>query len=256
MSNAGDPSSRSDHEGWLDRLARNRPDLPLIAPILIYLLLLWPRDSAILPYEVRWLANLIRGVGGLGVVWLLRRHMPPWGRSHWPLAAGVGVLVAAGWYYGQYLLDYLGVPHRIPLPFFAGDTTPVDPRDKLGTGGLFWFTVVTRIAVASTTVAVVEELFWRAFLLRAMINWSSFEKVPLGAFTWFSFVGTALISTLEHPDNWAISVPCWLAFNLLMYWKKSVLFLVFVHGFTNLFLYIWVILNTVYWHDASAWMFW
>ncbi len=255
MSNTNGLSGGKGKENWLDRVAADRPDIVLIAPLLVYLALLALRDT-VLPYEHRWIANLIRGVGGLTVVWLLRRHMPPWGKSHWTLAAAMGVLLAAGWYYGQYLFNRVGVPHRIPLPLFPGDFELVDPRDKLGDGGLFWWTVVTRIAVASTTVAVVEELFWRAFLLRALVNWSEFEKVPLGAFAWRSFLITALLSTLEHPDNWAVSIPCWFAFNALMYWKKSVLFLIFVHGFTNLFLYVWVILNAVGWGRQSAWMFW
>lgn len=239
----------------LDRFAADRPDFVLIAPMLVYLALLALRDT-LLPYEYRWLANLIRGAGGLGVVWLLRRHLPPWGKAHFVLALIAGILIAAGWYYGQYLFDYLGVPHRSPLPLFPGEAGLTDPRDKLGAGGLFWSTVVTRIVVASTTVAVVEELFWRAFLLRALIDWGKFETIPLGTFAWRSFLLTSLLSTLEHPDNWAVSIPCWFAFNALMYWKKSILFLVLVHGFTNLFLYIWVILNTVHWGNQSAWMFW
>ena len=241
---------------WVDRLAEDRPDVALMAPMLVYLALLLLRDSVLLPYEYRWLASLIRGAGGLWVVWLLRRHMPSWGKTHWPLALVMGLLIAAGWYYGQYLFNWLGVPHRLPIPLFPGDFELIDPRDKLGVGGLFWSTAVTRIVVASTTVAVVEEIFWRAFLLRALIDWGKFEQIPLGTFTWRSFLFTALLSTLEHPDNWAISIPCWFAFNALMYWKKSVLFLVFVHGFTNLFLYVWVLLNTVCWENPSAWMFW
>lgn len=256
MSKRDDLTGGPNAGNWLDRLAEGRPDAALIAPMLVYLLLLLLRDSALLSYEQRWLASLIRGAGGLAVVWLLRRHMPPWGRSHWRLALPLGVLIAAGWYYGQYGFDWLGLPHRIPLPLFSGDFELIDPREKLGSGGLFWITVVTRIAVASTTVAVVEEIFWRAFLLRALIDWSRFERVPLGTFTWRSFLLTSLLSTLEHPDNWVVSIPCWFAFNALMYWKKSVLFLVFVHGFTNLFLYVWVILNAVCWGEQSAWMFW
>jgi hypothetical protein len=116
--------------------------------------------------------------------------------------------------------------------------------------------VTLRILCASTTVAFVEELFWRAFLLRALIDWDDFERVPLGKFTWRSFLLTALISTLEHPANWAVSIPCWFAFNGLMYWKKSVLFLVVTHGLTNLFLYVWVIYQAVGRGNASAWMFW
>jgi CAAX prenyl protease-like protein len=255
MSNSDDSSGRKHGGNWLERLAADRPDVVLIAPMMVYLALLALRDT-VLPYEYRWLANLIRGGGGLAVVWLFRRHLPPWGRAHWRLAVIAGVLIAGGWYYGQYLVDHVGVPHRIPLPLFPGGPGPVDPRETLGNGGLFWWTVATRIAVASTTVAVVEELFWRAFLLRALINWSDFEKVPLGEFTWRSFLLTSLLSTLEHPDNWVVSIPCWFAFNALMYWKKSILFLILVHGFTNLFLYVWVILNAVGWGRQSAWMFW
>ena len=243
-------------KSWIDRACEVRPDLPLIAPIFAYLLLLGLRDTTILPYESRWLASLLRGIGGLWVVWVFRNYLPPWGKPHILLAAGTAVLIAAGWYYGQYLCDWLGLPHRMPLPIFGGHYELVDPRDKLGHGDLFWTTVVTRILVASTTVAVVEELFWRGFLLRAFINWSEFEKVPLGTFAWKSFLLTSLISTLEHPDNWVVSIPCWFAFNALMYWKKSLLFLVFVHGFTNLFLYVWVILQAVCWENSSAWMFW
>lgn len=256
-----DPGDLSDGKrtGWIDRLAEDRPDAALIAPMLVYLALLGLRDTAILPYEYRWLASLLRGVGGLWVVWILRRHMPPWGKAHWPLAAFMGVLIAAGWYYGQYFFNWLGLPHRMPLPLFPGEFELVDPVAKLnelGARSVFWPTVVARIAVASTTVAVVEEVFWRAFLLRALIKWDSFEKIPLGTFTWMSFLLTSLLSTLEHPDNWAISIPCWFAFNLLMYWKKSVLFLVLVHGFTNLFLYCWVVYQAVHLGNTQAWMFW
>jgi CAAX prenyl protease-like protein len=255
MSNPEKLAGAKASGSWLDRLAEDRPDLALIAPMLVYLALLALRDT-VLPYDYRWLANLVRGVGALVVVWLLRRHMPPWGRPHWGMAVVAGALIAAGWYYGQYFLNWLGVPHRMPIPLFPGDSELVNPQDKLGTGGLFWWTAATRVLVAATTVAVVEEVFWRAFLLRALINWSEFEKVPLGAFAWRSFLLTALLSTLEHPDNWAISIPCWLAFNALMYWKKSVLFLVLVHGLTNLFLYVWVLLQAVHWGNSSAWMFW
>lgn len=242
--------------GFLDRFLADRPDVVCMAPMLAYLALLGLRDTGFLPYEHRWIANLMRGVGALLVVWVVRKHLPRWGKPHILLAAGCGLVIAALWYYGQYLFNALGVPHRMPIPLFAGDPELVDPRTTLGSGGLFWLTVSTRILVASTTVAVVEEIFWRGFLLRATISWEKFETIPLGTFTWRSFLLTSVLSCFEHPDNWLISIPTWFAFNALMYWKKSILFLVFVHGFTNLFLYVWVILNTVCWDNPSAWMFW
>ncbi|RMF80405.1 MAG: CPBP family intramembrane metalloprotease [Planctomycetota bacterium] len=255
------PSSR----GLLDRLAEDRPDIALMAPMLAYLALLGLKE--LLGPDNHWISALIRGVGGLWVVWLFRRHLPPWGRAHLGLATVCAVLIAAGWYYGQYLANAVGLPHRLPLPLFAGEPEIVDPRDVLaetsgfwtrhwGVSTVFWLDVVTRILVASTTVAFVEELFWRAFLLRALIDWHRFETVPLGAFTWKSFLVTSLLSTLEHPDNWVVSIPCWFAFNALMVWKRSILFLVMVHGLTNLFLYLWVVYNGVARGDVSAWMFW
>jgi hypothetical protein len=249
------PGGGPAREGPLDRFARSRPDIVLMTPYLVYLLLLGVRD--LLPPHFHWLASLLRGVGGLAVVWLFRRHLPPWGRPLWGAAIAVGVLSAAGWYYGQYFFNALGVPHRLPLPFlFSGQPELTDPRDVLGGGSLFRTTALLRIGVAITTVPVVEELFWRAFLLRAMIDWHDFEKIPLGTFTWFSFLGTSLISTLQHPDNWAVSILCWFAFNALMYWKRSILCLVITHAVTNLVLYAWVLIEALRYGNRQAWMFW
>jgi CAAX prenyl protease-like protein len=126
----------------------------------------------------------------------------------------------------------------------------------LGEGVLFWANSLTRIAVAITAVPVVEEIFWRAFLLRALIDWNNFEKLPLGAFTWMSFLGTALLSTVQHPDTWVVSIFCWFAFNGLMYWTRSLLCLVICHGVTNLVLYAWVLFVGLYLEDARAWWLW
>jgi len=40
-----------------------------------------------------------------------------------------------------------------------------------------------------------------------------------------------------------------MAFNALFYWRPSVLFLIIVHGVTNLALYVYVV-------EAGDWMFW
>lgn len=226
----------------------------LMAPYLAYLALLGLRDVG--GPEWVWLFTILRGVGPLLIVWLFRRSLPPWGAPFVLLAIPAALLAAAGWYYGQYASNWLGLPHRMPLPIFGGVPELVDPRDSLGHGTLFWWTALLRIGVATTTVAVVEELFWRAFLLRALIDWAAFEKLPLGAFSWRAFLLTSLISTIQHPDNWVVSIFCWFWFNALMHWKKSILFLVIVHGLTNLFLYAWVLANTLHFGNRSAWMFW
>ncbi len=109
----------------------------------------------------------------------------------------------------------------------------------------FWLSALG-VSVANS---LLEEYFWRAFLLRAFIDWQNFERIPLGTFTWLSFLGTSAVSTLQHPDNWGVSILCWLVFNGVFYWTRSILCLVLLHGFTNLVLYL-IVLRT------GDWSFW
>lgn len=225
--------------GWdarFDAVAASRPDFVLIAPLMLYILLLGlvplvPRDWQ--PWVIA-----VRGVLPLLLVWRLRAFLPPWGRPYWPIAILGGALIGWGWIAGQAAFDQVGLGGR--LFFMPGEKEVVDPRLLLGSDKFFNTTWTLRLLVAVITVPVVEELFWRGFLLRALIDWSAFEKVPLGKFTWFSFLGTSLLSTLQHPDNWAVSILCWMAFNLVFYWTRSLLCLMLLHGMTNLVLYFMV----------------
>jgi membrane protease YdiL (CAAX protease family) len=221
----------------IDRLARSRPDLVLALPLLVYVLLL-SLPGFVSP-DWQPLVIVLRGVISLWVVWRFRRYLPPWGKPHWVIAIISGAVIAWGWAAGQAWLDSVGVPERLPL--FPGVKEVVDPRAEIGAKSLFRATWLARMSVAVLAVPVVEELFWRAFLLRALISWHDFEKVPLGTFTWQSFLGTSLISTIQHPDNWVVSVFCWMAFNALFYWTRSILCLVLIHGITNLVLYLIVL---------------
>ncbi len=268
------------HEpGWVTRIGRTRPDIVLMAPFMAYLLLLGFGDQLTRPTEDLWgfvaairdpilraigvkaqdlipVAALLRGAGSLLVFWLFRRYMPPMGRPYWGIAIIAGVLVAAMWVGGQLWFNTIHIGERSlggRLFLFPGQPDADDPR--IGISAFSWWAqVVMRISVATIAVPVVEELFWRAFLLRALINWDHFERVPLGTFTWFSFLGTSLLSTLEHPDNWGVSILCWFAYNGLMYWKRSILLLILTHGITNLVLYVYVVLQAP--GRPILWLFW
>ncbi len=231
--------------GALHRICASRPELPLMAPLMVYLLLLGAGSRLPATWQVATVA--VRGVAALAVVWALRRHFPGWGRPHWPIVIVGGALIGWGWVAGQQVLDQLGLPRW--LPFYPGGGAPVDPRDVLGASRLFWATWGLRLVVACTAVPVVEELFWRAYLLRALVDWHRFDAVPLGQFTWLSFVGTALLSTLEHPGNWGVSVLCWLVYNGVFCWTRSILCLVLLHGMTNLVMYLVAL-------RVGDWSFW
>ncbi len=219
----------------IDNLARSRPDIVLIGPFLVYLALLGLTALATPIWQPAMIA--LRGAGAIAVVWIFRKHLPPWGKPHWAIAIIAGLLVAWGWIAGQYLCNSIGLPIRLPI--YPGSVDPTyDPRDTFGATNLFHTWWVLRLTVATTAVPIVEELFWRAFLLRALIDWHQFERVQLGTFTWVSFLGTSALSMFQHPDNWVVSVLCWMAFNAIFYWTRSILCLVLVHGITNLVLYL------------------
>lgn len=244
----------------VDRYATERPDLPYMIPFMAFLLLLPLND--LLPYHWRPLAIALRGAVPMYAFWIFRRHYPPLGKPHWVISIVVGVLVALGWVYGQHFLNGIHVgDHSLGGRFFLfpGQPHADDPRvTPYAISQVSWWSqAVLRILVSCTTVGVVEEIFWRAFLLRALIDWDRFYRIPLGTFTWVSFLGTTLLSMLEHPDNWGVSLGCWVVYNGLMYWKKSVLCLILTHNITNLVLYTWVVWGGMTRPDAAwYWLFW
>jgi len=229
---------------WLANLLDTRPEFVWIGPFMAYLLLLGLNDKT--PEQYMYIPIAIRGLGALVVVGMVWRRLPSFGKAHLYLAIPLGILAAAGWIHGHHLFEYLGLGgswFNLRAP-----SANNDPRIGLSPAA-WWSQAVFRIAVATITVPIVEELFWRGFMLRALTDWYHFEQVPAGRFAWKAFIGTALLSTMQHPAHWGISILCWLVFNALFYWKKSLLFLMIVHGMTNLTLYLYVIY-------CQDWIFW
>ncbi len=247
MSQTLPPPALPERPNWVARVVRAQPEAVLMGPFMVYLLLLGLADR--FPAHLQPIPMVLRGVGGLWAVWLVRRWLPALGRPHLGLAVLFGLLAAAGWVVGQHLFDAMVNHAGLAGKWYIFKlTTPVDPRIGISTAS-WWAQAILRISVAVITVPIVEELFWRGFMLRAFIDWNHWSRVPLGAFTWFSFLGTSLISVAQHPSNWAVSIFCWMLFNALFYWKRSLLFLMLVHGVTNLALYLYVIAR-------QDWLFW
>jgi CAAX prenyl protease-like protein len=109
------------------------------------------------------------------------------------------------------------------------------------------FLIAFRIIGASVVVPVFEELFWRSFLIRWIVN-QDFKKVPLGKFTWFSFGLTVLFFGLEH-DRWLVGIFAGVIYNGLLYKEKNIMPCIIAHALTNLILGIYVLIT-------QQWGFW
>jgi len=108
---------------------------------------------------------------------------------------------------------------------------------------LFWRTVR-----AALIVPVIEELFWRAWLMRWLIN-TDFQKVPLGAFAPLSFFVTAILFASEHGPYWDVGLLTGFVYNWWMIRTKSVGNCILMHGVTNLLLSLYVICD-------AQWQYW
>ncbi len=243
--------------GLLARAIRRYPELPYVAPFFVYLICVAAEGWISDPFY-RLHSYALRSIIGLVVAIVFWKHFPPFGRLH-PLKCIVfGLSVAYGWVIihrmvaGQYVdgawLTTRQAWYFQPIGHDADPSDYFDPRAVYGSGVMYWMFLVVRIAGASITVPIVEELFWRAFLLRALIDWEAFDRVPLARFTWKSFLICSLLSAAEHPQ-WEVGILCWMVYNGLFYWTRSLLCLIVTHGITNFALYAHVAVH-------RDWVFW
>jgi CAAX prenyl protease-like protein len=104
-----------------------------------------------------------------------------------------------------------------------------------------------RIFGASMVVPVMEELFWRSWLLRYLID-QDVSKVPIGKFTWPSFIICTALFGIEH-NLWLAGIMAGTAYSILLYRTKSIAHCMLSHGITNFALGIYVI-------TTGRWDFW
>lgn len=110
------------------------------------------------------------------------------------------------------------------------------------------WTLSWRTARAVIIVPIVEELFWRAWLMRWLID-TKFERVPLGAYATFAFWMTAVLFASEHGPYWDVGLLAGVIYNAWMVRSKSVADCILAHAITNGLLCAYVI-------SAAQWQYW
>ncbi len=98
-------------------------------------------------------------------------------------------------------------------------------------------------------VPILEELFWRGWLTRWLIDGQDFRRVPLGVYTASSFwIGSAMFAS-EHGPFWDVGLMAGIAYNWWMYRNKSLADCTLAHAVTNGCLSIYVLV-------AGEWQYW
>jgi hypothetical protein len=111
----------------------------------------------------------------------------------------------------------------------------------------FYIALFFRIFGSAIVVPVMEELFWRSFVIRWIDN-NNFTSVPIGTFSITSFITTVLLFGSEH-SLWLAGIMAGILYNLLLYYRKSISLCIISHSVTNFILGIYVLYS-------GRWMFW
>lgn len=175
--------------------------------------------------------------GSLAVLWRRYDELDfQWLRHAGTLlsAVAVGVVVFILWINMDWPFATAGTPEGF---------NPHDPANPLPA----WLTIAFRLIGAALVVPIFEELFWRSFILRYLIN-PDFTKVHIGAFSWMSFTASSVLFGLEH-NLWLAGIMAGVFYNALLYRTKSLAACILAHGVTNLLLGIYVL-------RSGNWQFW
>ena len=140
-------------------------------------------------------------------------------------------------------LIWVGVDQFIGYPRL-GTRTAFDPTTLQGT---VWWPVflVVRLYGLVLMVPVMEEIFWRSFLLRYLTR-RDFERLPMGTFSASALWIMVAASALAHPE-WLVAVVASLVYALWLRRSRSLFGAIVAHSATNAALGGYV-LATREWH--------
>ena len=110
------------------------------------------------------------------------------------------------------------------------------------------FFIVIRVMESMLLVPILEELFWRGWLLRWTIR-SDFESVPLGQYTALSFWTVAVLFASEHGPYWDVGLIAGVAYNWWLVRTRSLADCMVAHAVTNGLLAGYVLI-------FDQWQFW
>ena len=152
------------------------------------------------------------------VLWVFRKHYANLGWTPSWSAIAIGFLTFAIW--------LALVPHGV--------------RDKdgwpaaLGSVPSYWAALwlLFRVVGYIVTVPLAEELAFRGFLTRRIIH-ADFEKLPIGTFSWVSFLLSSVLFGAFHGRLWLAGTIAGMSFAFALYRRRSFGDAVQAHATTN-----------------------
>lgn len=220
--------------------AGGNPALPRILPFATFVLFIIVADVAgrlgANPHTLRWLypAKVLL-VAAMLFAWrkhYLELYVVP-ARRDLLAAAGIGAVVFVLWI----ALDAGWMQIGTPTGF-----------DAVGRDGrVDWLPVLVRAAGAALLVPLMEELFWRSFLLR-WLHTRNFLALRPAAAGWRAATISVVLFGIEH-NLWLAGVLAGIAYTLLYMRSETLWTPILGHAVTNALLAAWVM-------ATGSWIYW
>jgi uncharacterized protein len=186
--------------------------------------------------------EILRDVVLIAAIFGFSRKVLPTRAPYWLSSIALGIAVCILWIAPDTLIPGWRA-HALFQNSITGHLKNSIPPNELTT-----IMLILRTSRAALIVPIVEELFWRGWLVRWLQD-PQVERIPLGQFTPLAFWATALLFAAEHGPYWEVGLLCGIIYNWWMRRTRSLGDLMLVHGVTNLALSLYVI-------GTQRWEFW
>ncbi len=216
---------------------------PLVAPFFVFMVILivegyfpdqhyviYPFKAILVAAVIAWfwrampnltpsapLVSILIGIAGV-VLWV--------GLDPWPMKLNA------------WLMHGSGVPQIGRNPF------------SLYPEGWAWVLFGFRLLGIALVVPIMEELFWRGFLMRWLIK-DDFASVSLGTYQPLSFFVTTALFASVHGSEWFLAVVVGLIYGWWFVRTKRLGDIMLAHGVTNLLLAFYCLFSGD-WHFLSS----
>jgi len=225
----------------IPELGVRRAALLRTIPFALFMLALALRGGLESGVDTRWLYPVQASIAGLALV-LLWKHFHELrpsagglgGVDSWLLAVAVGLAVFVLW------INLTAPWMRIGEPIVG--FVPLDAEGRLD-----WRLIALRAAGACLVVPLVEELFWRSFLMRWIDRRDFLDQPPQRA-SLLALMASSAVFALGH-DLWLAGLLAGLMFGALYRHGGQIWHAIVAHAVANLALAVWVVRH-------QAWSFW
>jgi CAAX prenyl protease-like protein len=210
------------------------PAVPYIAPFAVFITLMAVERFAGLPPLIFYPLRL--AISASTILLFSFQVLPL--RPSYPLASiGIGLAVFAIWIAPDLLFGY-----RHSWIFENALTGRAATSLPPGVSSVPWFLAIRSFS-SFAVIPVLEELFWRGWLMRWLIDSRDFERVPIGKYDPGAFWLIALLFASEHGPYWEVGLIAGVAYNWWLIRTKNLADCILAHGVTNAILSAYVIGN-------------